>query len=151
MMDLTLCKICKEPIWNFLCVDCLAEDVRKAMPEHLADEFSAFHRRFVRSFHSHYEHMYCIKCKNTNSVTVCPYCYLKEVFTVFSEKDTITAKRLIRFLPFFKHPYKESDAKTLTEFRAGETNYGVCDCCGEYSDLLMKTDEGWLCENCIGD
>lgn len=147
-MDLVLCKICKEPIWNFLCVDCLAKDVKKVIPKWLLKDFFLFHRRMVKNFHSYYDRTYCLKCKHESYVVVCPYCYLNEALSEMSKKAPILAKKLVRSLPFFKHPYTKKEARTITEFTNRKTTYGVCDECGEYSEYLEKTDRGWLCENC---
>ena len=147
-MDLTLCKICKEPIWNFLCVDCIAEDVKKVLPKRSLKGFSAFHRGIVENFYSPYDHTYCLKCKHTNPVAVCPYCYLTEMLSSVSNKEPILVKRLVRFLPFFGHPYREEDARTITELKNEKRVYGMCDECGEISEFLERTEKDWVCEDC---
>ena len=30
-----------------------------------------------------------------------------------------------------------------------ETGLNICDCCGEPSETVQMTEEGWLCEDCI--
>ncbi|NIO22196.1 MAG: hypothetical protein GTN76_16085 [Candidatus Aenigmarchaeota archaeon] len=147
-MDLSLCKICKEPIWNFLCVDCIAEDVKKVIPREAIENFSAFHRGFAGNFNSHYDHTYCLKCRHENSVTICPYCYLTEMLSMLSDREPILAKRMVRLLPFYRHPYSERDARTLTELSNEKTAFGMCDECGESCESLEKKDNGWLCEDC---
>ena len=150
-MDLVLCKICKEPIWSFICVDCLAEDIGKVLPHHIVSGFSAFHKEFSGHFHSDYDHEPCIKCRGINNVTVCPYCYLSEVIEKLFDRDVIMTKRLIRFLPFLKHPYFKKDAVAITELHNEKSMNGPCDECGEYSEDLEESCKGWVCERCGGD
>lgn len=147
-MDFALCKICKEPIWNFLCVDCIAKDAKKVLPKRSMKDFSVFHRRIVENFYSHYDHTYCLKCRHENPVTLCPYCYISEMIHMISRKEPIMAKRFVRFLPFFRHPYSEKDARTITELKNEKTAYGMCDECGETSESLERTENGWVCEDC---
>jgi hypothetical protein len=147
-MDLALCKMCKEPIWNFLCVDCMGKDVRKVLPEGLLKDFDLFHRRIVESFHSFYDHTFCLKCRHENPVVVCPYCYVKEMLSLFSGKEPILAKKVARLIPYFRHPYRKEDARAITELHNGKTAYGMCDECGECSESLERRGNGWVCEGC---
>ncbi|NIO22591.1 MAG: hypothetical protein GTN38_01005 [Candidatus Aenigmarchaeota archaeon] len=147
-MNLAVCKICKEPIWNFLCVDCIARNTRKFLSDGLKKDFNHFHRKFVENFYSHHDHTFCLKCRHNNNVTICPYCYAKEMFSMLSSREPILAKRMWRFTTLLKHPYRESDARTITELGNKKSAYGMCDECGECSELLERADNGWVCEDC---
>jgi len=149
-MEPVICKMCKEPIWNFMCVDCIANDAEKALPERFQKDFSDLHKSIVENFYSSYDHTFCLKCRHSNPVAVCPYCYITEVLSLLSGKEPIFVKRLVRLLPFYRHPYSESDSKTITEFRNKKTAHGVCDECGETSESLERMDNGWVCEDCRG-
>lgn len=147
-MDLALCKICKEPIWNFLCVDCIEKDVKKILPKGLLNDFGLFHRSIVESFYSYDDQTFCLKCRHPNSVVVCPYCYSKEMLSLISRRAPILAKRVLRSIPSFNHPYREEDAETITELHNEKTAYGMCDECGECSESLEIRGNDWLCEDC---
>jgi len=149
-MEPSICKMCKEPIWSFLCVDCIADDARRILPEVLLKDFNSFHRKVVEIFSSDHDHTYCLKCRHPNPVAVCPYCYAKEMFSMVSGREPILTKRILRFTTLLKHPYSERNASLITGFRNKKSAYGICDECGDPSELLENTDRGWICEDCRG-
>ncbi len=157
-MDLAICKICKEPIWNFLCTECLAKDIKEALPDHLVKGFSKFHHNFKRYFYNKNHGTECVHCKKPSPVSVCPYCYLNEAGNWMRGVDQIMAKRLLRLIPPFRHKSEFPKANVSMEFTNAITELenekgteGVCDRCGEFSENLKQHGEdGLVCEVCRG-
>ena len=151
--ELVVCKMCKEPIWNFFCVDCLSRDVSGVIPERLDAEFRKFHSEFASHFRNHMHREPCIRCRRENEISVCPYCYTNEVFYWLLKADPIAAKRIMRMLPIFKHHYPREFVNmnfvdAITETRNPRKAEGICDRCGEFSENLTEAETGWVCEDC---
>lgn len=151
--SLVICKMCKEPIWNFFCVDCLAKDVKGVIPENLSDKFQLFHSNIVRHFGHDMHTEPCVNCHKENEVSVCPYCYSNEVFYWLLRADPIAAKRIMRMLPVFKHHYPRefinmNMVDAITQTGTSRKEEGVCERCGVFSENLTETDTGWVCEDC---
>lgn len=86
----TVCALCLETITNFICVECLGEDIKKVLEfekSELLRDFTDFHDNMAEQFSFFHNKDVCIKCRNTITVNVCMHCYINEVLTVFSEKD----------------------------------------------------------------
>ena len=155
-MDIVLCKICKEPIWNYLCVECLASDIKGVLPTHLIRSFSKFHHNFKKYFYHKNHGTDCIHCRKPNPVSVCPYCYLNEAGNWMKGVDQILAKRLLRFIPPFRHRHdfpkpnvSMKFTEAVTELENTEMPEGICDRCGEFSESLsQEREDGWICEQC---
>jgi len=150
----SMCQICKEPIWNFFCADCLSEEVRKWLPREMDNSFEDFHRQFTGYFHSNLDtgFNWCLKCKGLKEASICPYCYTNEVVYWLKSLDATVANRFAQFFPFdfdkighrallrTTNPPIESDVKSK--------QFGVCDACGEYSDELECVEGEWVCADC---
>lgn len=154
-MDLVLCKMCKEPIWNFLCIDCLADDIKGVLPSHLTQSFRKFHHDLKRYFYNRNHGTYCIRCGKPNPVAICPYCYLNEAGNWMMGMDQILAKRLLRLIPPFRHKHDFPNQMISMKFTEaieglenGKEHSGLCDRCGEFSEGMRETEGGWLCESC---
>jgi hypothetical protein len=152
-MDLKICKICKEPVQNFICVDCLKEDISGISSMHIRMPFLEFHEKLKSHFGNPLHKMTCMNC-GENDVSVCPYCYLNEVFFWMLKEDAITAKRIMRMLPMFRHnePMEFVEMNfmfAITETKNSQVREGVCERCGEFSDYLKEGQEGWTCAECI--
>jgi hypothetical protein len=151
--ELVICKMCKEPIWNYFCVDCLSKCVHGVLPDDLRDQYADFHQNIIRHFGHELHKEPCINCKQESNVSVCPYCYSNEVFYWLLKTDPIAAKRIMRMLPIFKHHYPREFINmdfvdAITEVKNMKPTEGICDRCGEFSENLKETDDGWVCEEC---
>jgi hypothetical protein len=144
--------MCKEPIWNFICIDCIGKDIENLLPFDMRSEFSIFHRDIKRCFYSDYDKEPCIKCKTENSVCVCLACYTSELYLWFLDKNPDLAKKLLRISPSDKRrryvPPTMDDIQTISELRNKEKIDGICDACGEYSDDLEESEGVWVCDDC---
>jgi hypothetical protein len=158
-MEVSLCQLCKEPIWNFLCVNCLSRAVGKWLPGVYAAEFSRFHNNIARHFHYDYRdskgYNYCIRCKNAIESPVCPYCYINEVFLWLRGKNPDLASVFIKIFnfDFEKSGHKDfigihATAEPITEDGTEHEELGICDECGEYSDELRVANGRWVCLQC---
>jgi hypothetical protein len=157
MKSFALCQICKEPIWNFLCIDCLESHIKRWLPVRLAHEFDKFHHTFSKHFRSMFsEPEYCMHCKSHKNKPVCPYCYTNEVYHWLKVRDRNLAGRFITLFFFdfertgFRDPVKMDNLTPITEDIDVETEFGICDECGEYSEELHHADCGWVCKACWG-
>lgn len=149
-MNALACNLCKEPAWNFLCMECVAKDVTEFLPHELVDEFRGFHEYFYNHFDSPQlvlnGAVYCVNCRSTKESPVCPNCYANEVQLWLDDKDSGLAVKFARMFNFGGQasiPFQE-EAHTKEDF-------GICDECGEYTDELAQTAGEWVCRECRFD
>ena len=157
-MNVPVCQICKDPVWSFICTDCLGKDIGEWLPENLSKGFSSFHGFLVDSFNPrNYKPIFvpCIKCKRKTVATICPFCYTAEIFNWLKERNNDLANILVKFLPL-ANDWKVADTgclwkggfRPITEMNLKKTQFGVCDDCGEYSEELVSDNKKWICEDC---
>ena len=151
----SVCQICKEPIWNFFCPDCLAQDIKKWLPSTMATSFLNFHSHFSGYFQNNPNSSFnwCLKCKTLKEASVCPYCYANEVIYWLKESSPNLANKFSQLFPydFERLGHKElmrSNIGPVTEEKKERTQSGICDMCGEYSDNLKDKNGEWVCEEC---
>ncbi|RLI98744.1 MAG: hypothetical protein DRP00_01350 [Candidatus Aenigmatarchaeota archaeon] len=154
-----ICKLCLEPLFNFICVDCLAKDVKKFLfsdkPE-LRKEFESFHEKFSKFFLSSNpeKKVKCIRCKRTFDVMVCPYCYINELFWWLFGKDIELARKLAQFFNFdflgtgYVLKLRKVEPIIIAEDQEKDLEIGICESCGQAYDGLKKVEGKWLCETC---
>lgn len=146
-MEALACNICKEPAWNFMCMDCVARDIKEFLPHKLVKGFQGFHK----SFYSHFDSgqlvlnggVYCMSCRSTRESPVCPHCYTSEVFHWLQERDHKAAQKFARIFSFGGR----GDALEGDGPFSGEEQ-GICDECGEYAEELTLADGEWICREC---
>ncbi len=148
---MNLCKICKEPISNFICIDCLEREISERIPEKLRGKFLDFHRSLSTHFSSKTSRFIpCLKCKLSNAPYICIPCYLNEVHSWFRENRLLG--KLRRNLSFnfegVRKGLKSHSALPITETENHKERDGICDECGEYSGNLVIVNSEWVCEGC---
>lgn len=160
-MSVPICQICKDPVWSFICPDCLGKDIREWLPKGLSEKFSGFHNFIVKSFSPRtYKPIFvpCIKCKRKTVATICPFCYIAEASQWLKEINADLAAKLVKLLPL-ANDWEISEKggciwkegfKPITEMECERTDFGICDECGEYSDELVLESKRWVCRDCIG-
>ena len=155
-MEIPICQICKEPIHNFICIDCLAEDIKDWLPQHLVSRFSRFNEMFLGYFHyphDHEENNHNLVCNGRGKGSICLYCYVNEVFQWLLNQNKTLARRFIRVFSFglkvsrFRDIIK-AKPQPITELIETDKEFGICDECGEYSDELRHIDGRWVCKEC---
>ena len=154
---LSLCQICKEPIWNFLCTDCLADGVKSWLPDHFLDAFEKFHQTF--SFHfrkspSEGQAERCIHCKKEREFVMCVFCYSNEVHHWLLRINEQAAKQFADLFDFDFERFgrdefvRPDQIRPITEMENPRVDFGICDECGEYADELHPVDGMMLCREC---
>jgi hypothetical protein len=154
METVPICQICKEPIWNFFCPDCLAKDVKAWLPSEYSKDFKSFHGSFSGHFHSSMDSTFtsCLKCKAEKESALCPYCYVNEVIHWMKAENVNMANSFVRLFPFdFDRVGHNVVLKTRSvpiDTEQERRHAGLCDVCGEYGDSLLHTEGQWVCEKC---
>ena len=158
-MNVPVCQICKDPIWSFICPECLGKDIGEWLPEGLSPGFSRFHEFITKSFSPiSYKPIFvpCIKCKRTTVATICPFCYVAEAVDWLRTKNASLSGTLMKFLPLSNDwkisknggcVWKEG-IRPVAETEIEIKDFGMCDDCGEYSGELSKFNGKWVCEDC---
>jgi len=146
-MEAIACNICKEPAWNFMCMDCVSKDIKEFLPKDLKNPFQGFHKGFYSHFDSSLlvlnGSVYCVKCKSTKESPICPQCYANEAFNWIEDKNPSIAKRFSQIFSF-SNPLDSS----VENRKDREEDMGICDECGEYTDELVLSDGEWVCREC---
>ena len=153
MDGILICKICKEPIWNFICINCLAKNIRRILSEEPLKKFTDFHKKFLKHFHSKSDRFFhCLNCKLSNAPPICMDCYMYEVSSWFKNPDASIIKNIQKKFHFdFKKHEKIICGHVIlpiTENQNIERESGICDECGEYSDELILINGEWICPGC---
>ncbi|MEM5834511.1 MAG: hypothetical protein QXQ69_01520 [Candidatus Aenigmatarchaeota archaeon] len=158
MEETTICRICLEPIINFLCIDCINQTISRWLSQErtsLLQEYQTIHL-FLRNFFSSDEQEFCVKCKKKSSTVLCPYCYTNEIFWWIFSKDISLAKKFAHLFNFdFQGTGFYNHEKTrnlvpviLNEDPENLEEIGICEACGQFSENLKKKNGSWLCESC---
>jgi len=156
--ETVICRMCLEPIFNFICVDCLGDTVHKwldSVKPEFSTEFNSFHEKLLKYIRSEENLEKCVKCKRTIDAVMCPYCYEKEVFWWIFNKDIKLSKIFARLFNFdFLGTGYLPNVKTrnlepvvlIDSRKISDTN--ICESCGQVSDDLREENGVWLCESC---
>jgi len=158
MEETTICRICFEPIINFLCTDCLSKTISRwlsSQDKQLLVEYQKFNS-FLLNFFSSDEQEFCVKCKRKSNTILCPYCYTNEVFWWLFTKNINLAKKFAYLFNFdflgtgFYPHAKTRNLKPIiiTEDQDNFNEIGICESCGQLSENLKKENGLWLCESC---
>jgi len=156
-----ICKLCLEPVYNFICIDCQRDSVLKFLEENdkkLINDFTLFHKKLSETFSTEQNTMKCIKCLEMKETTICPHCYAKEVFLWLLERNQEVAEKFSRTFnyDFLNTGYTPGViVNNLTPIILCEkhetSEQSICDKCGEPSDDLKEINGEWLCESCRED
>jgi len=151
--DPVICQLCREPIWNFLCINCLGDNIKRWLPENFCEQFSKFHTEIKNHFHTFIADNYepCIDCRKTSETPLCPYCYTHEVYHWISPINSDLARTFSKI--FFFYPFEgteeiKTESSPITETGNLREINGLCDNCDQYSETLVKSGKGWNCEMC---
>lgn len=153
-----ICKLCLEPVYNFICIDCQRNSVVKFLNQtarELVGEFEPFHKKLSQTFNTDQNTIKCIKCGKVNETVVCPHCYAKEVFFWLLEKNRAVAEKFSRMFNYdFQRVGLTDSIRTRNLMpiiicdQREKSDINICDSCGEPSDSLRELDGKWLCEMC---
>ena len=150
--EATVCQLCREPIWNFLCIDCLSKDIGKWLPQEYAEQFKEFHSTIKKYIHTTPDNFEpCLTCSLLNESPFCPHCYTHEVYHWIREVNFDLARNFSKIFFFYKFEGSEflkSDAEPISQTINKRPLAGLCDSCLEYSEGLEEDNRGWVCEVC---
>lgn len=102
------CTMCEEPITNPVCPACLQEGVQQWLHEQGQEELVVEVQELTRDVFANSGETFCIKCNSCMSL--CAYCYTKEVFHIIKEHPTLVAQYLSYFNYDLDHLGWEQDA-----------------------------------------
>lgn len=160
-MEVSICLLCKDPVWSYICTDCLAEGIKSWLPKTLSAGFDRFHQHISSHFRNFKadasDFLRCVHCRTESEVTLCPFCYMSQVYYWLKTKEPVLAARLFKMLPIDKNSFvNEMDGvmwkngvKPITMSEEQSKDFGICDDCGEYSDDLAPIDGKWICPECL--
>ncbi len=155
-MPIPICKICKEPVWSFICSDCLATDLKRSISKQAGQAFSDFYRNFLFHFHSDIDTSFdfCLRCKALRPTDVCTFCCINEAVSWLKAEQPAAAHSLERNFVFhfhnegFKSFFVNRRFLPITKMACNPQSEGMCDSCGEYAEILLEHDGEWLCNDC---
>lgn len=158
MEETVICRLCLEPIHNFLCVNCLQKSISQWLSktdQKLADEIQSFHSSLLNKFSSDQNQEFCVKCKNRIDTVICPYCYVKEIFWLIFDKDVNASKNLAKIFDFdflgtgYIQTFKTRNLSPIEiSYRRSKQDLNICDNCEQTSEDLNEINGSWLCETC---
>ena len=153
--EVFICQICKEPIHNFVCIDCLAKDIVSWLPEKLKEKFSMFNRMLLDCFNCPHDHQddHRLVCSAGGKGSICLFCYVNEVFQWLKTQNKKIAWKFRKAFSFGSGPSEfrnitKANPHPITELSLENEEFGICDECGEYSDELRCVDGKWMCKEC---
>jgi hypothetical protein len=128
----------------------MGEGIAQWLPSPAKEAFEMENARFLQTF------SYIPASARNHTEPVCLYCYVNEVFQWLYAIDRPVAKRFRKLFSFGlkKEDFREiiiSHAEPIATDRTETAEFGVCDVCGEYSEELIKTRDGWVCGDCKGE
>ena len=169
--EATICKLCLEPVSNFICTDCLFSDVRKwlflVQHQELFPKILVKHNDIKSLIKLDANGAYCVKCKSEIGEIACPCCYLYEMFSILKEANQELAYNFERNFNFdFKmhHAYSQLalwqslheetvSSRAFTPIVLAEsknlTDINICDNCGQISDIITEINGSHICEYCL--
>lgn len=156
-MSVSMCQICKDPIWSFICPHCLARDIKKWLPYRLKEAFRNFNESLLGSFSMtiDMDGLRCLKCRKIRLANLCPFCYMAEVHEWLRDKNAKLAATILNFIPAGNEWTLRRGGMTwkdglvpITESEIARHEEGTCETCERYSDRLIHVDGRWVCRDC---
>lgn len=170
--ETTICRLCLEPVTNFICTDCLFENINKWLSlnspksEELKVLVAGKHSDVRKLLSQDANTTICVSCHNRVSEIACPCCYVHEMHSIIRSADPEAARKFERHFNFDFHFHHGMLQLNLWESIHGrlmssrdfrpviiqEAEYNkdtsTCDECGSHSEDLSESNGQWLCESC---
>ncbi len=170
--ETTICRICLEPVTNFICTDCLFRNIQSWVSANSsrANELTLLltgkHASIKQMLSQDANRAFCVSCRENVDEIACPCCYLYEMHAVVKSAEPAVAPRFEKEFNFdfiFHHGMSqlslwESIHGRLLSSRAFRpivindkrrgTDLNMCDGCEVESEELAEVDGEWLCESC---
>ncbi|MFB6076356.1 MAG: hypothetical protein ABEK17_04395 [Candidatus Aenigmatarchaeota archaeon] len=157
-----ICNICLEPIYHFICSDCLHEQVKEWLGKnasYLIPEVEEIVQNIKENLLKNRENrVYCIHCKEEKTGFVCPYCFIREIYFVLKNIDKQKADELAQTFDFdfqrtgFYSIKKDvENFESIIEIEQQKLETGICENCELFQDELRMFNGEFLCEDCLSD
>ena len=157
--EIPLCKICLEPITNFVCPNCLLKAVvqwMKTADPNLVSMCKRIHIRLVKISLSQ-EASFCVVCKKGYHELVCVYDYIKEFYSWL--EFVMPEDKAEEFIKVFSFGYKKGDyessdwrlhkEKVPIGFSRRISDMGLCEGCENFSENIEPDKSNcMMCEDC---
>ncbi len=168
--ETVICRLCLEPIYNFICIDCFLQAVERWLKlKHREDMIPLVeqrHRELKHMLSSDFNTGFCLKCKQAVKEWACPCCYLYEIYTTIKGNDADLGKEFEQLFNYdfqYRHGYTQltfwqslnrqllstrNFKPLLLIDRKNTTERGICENCGQESEMLKQQNGQWICEGC---
>ena len=160
-MGAIICQMCKQPVKNFVCINCIGADIKNWLPSMHQRGFVEFHELISSQFS--YEQgdlsgrSRCLLCERNEIRPVCSFCYTNEVFLWLTERDSNLAQV---FSNVFNYDFEGSGHREfeglhgfqpVIEIEDELLDEGICEECECFSSELRQSNGKWVCETCSED
>ena len=168
--EVVICRLCLEPLYNFICIDCLLDASKLWLRKKGADEIipavEQRHKEVKSTLSSDYNTMVCIKCKQETNTWACPCCYLHEVYEIIKKERPDLANNFEQIFNFdfhYTHGFTQltfwqslhRQSLSTKNFRPviivdkrNDTDFNICERCEQAADDLKEVNGEWVCEDC---
>lgn len=149
-MKFSICKMCKEPLWSFICTDCFAADMKRSLQPQVRQRFDDFYSRLFSSFVTEKDISFesCLHCHELKEACICTYCFINELVSWFKDRGMPTSF-IFHFEDHrFESSYRNDRWIPVSRFMCDQRIEGLCDLCSEFEDNLASRDGRWICEEC---
>ena len=170
-----ICRICLEPVTNFICTDCLFNNIGKwislnSLTPKTEDELKLLvagkHASVRRILSEDANVTFCVSCHKQVGEVACPCCYLHEMHSAIRSANPEMAKKFEKEFNFdfvFHHGMLQLNlweaihgrlmsSKDFRPIIIQDSEYSkdtnTCDECGGESEDLAESNGKWLCETC---
>lgn len=169
MKETTICRLCLEPVTNFICTDCLFSDIEKwvllSNRSDLREALFKKHTQIKEMLTNDENNAFCVICKKEISQIACPCCYLYEMFSVIKSFDTELSRKFendFNFDLIFHHGFSQltllESLHNISSSRRFQpvmivdqrkkSDINICDNCEQQSEDLVEVNGQWICESC---
>jgi hypothetical protein len=158
-MNISICQLCKDPIWSFICPHCLARDISRWLPRKIRGAFSKFNENFFGSFSAtiDIDGLRCLRCRKVRLANICPFCYFMEAYDWLRERNLGLARDLLEMIPHNKgirmdhsRMLLKSSSIPISFTEDAEADEGYCEICERYDERIVNSDGKWVCRDCDG-
>lgn len=171
--ETTICRICLEPVTNFICADCLSDGIAKWISRYSTNPgwvglaMKGKHEEIRRMLSHESNSNFCVSCKNWVDEIACPCCYLYEMHAMLKNIDSkeVAAKfeTDFNFDLIFHHGmaqlnlwesmhgrlYSTRQFKPIViKDKRRSSDLNACESCEVETDELAEHGGQWLCESC---
>lgn len=170
--ETTICRLCLQPVTNFICTDCLFAGIQKWVSKNSsgADSLmlllSGKNAEIKRLLSQDNNRAFCVSHRGQVDEIACPCCYLYEMQSAIKSYEPGIARKFEKDFNFdfmFHHGMsqlslwesihggllasKSFRPVIITDRRAG-LDLNVCEGCESESDDIVEVDGRWICESC---